>query len=585
MEERHLSIADEQAKHQVRLPKKLIVCCDGTWMDRDNGWSKGAFGQPGKPQSPSNVTRIARAILPDDEAKHPQIVYYQAGIGTGLGLYEQLLGGGTGVGLSENIREAYAFLASNYAPRDEISPPDSIFLMGFSRGAFTARSLGGFIAAVGILTRKAMPYFYDCFQDWENAGVDGYEPQFFKVYAQATGEMEVLNNMPKLKSPQSPNENKIDTYMADYMKHLLALGLTQEVQIKCIGVWDTVGALGIPINPLFQRVLALPAFVKQYRWYDTRLSDKVENAFQALALDERRFPFSPAVWELDDGGKTNVKQVWFPGAHSNCGGSYEDYGMANITLAWMMDQLSGNSRPAAKDFDPVDWIRFDDDFIDQCFKHTSKYYAKHGPEGEEYSGWAMGKVYDSNTFPMSLTGATTRTPGRYPRTDYETGRYSKTQMLQNTHESIHSSVRARMDLGGKEVEPKNWVQGFFRLLYRSLTFQKLRRPYHPQRHKGLLPASGGPLEGWRLVDGHTSHVEPNYNIDMSPDGVKQVHWEYAGEGRVSTKVMKEDVFAEKGYEQKLLEHDQAIAEQVMYSNNRWSWFKKPKRQSVVAKTF
>lgn len=558
-------------------------------MDRDNGWSKGKFGRPGKPQSPSNVTRIARAIMPEDEAKHPQIVYYQAGIGTGLGLYDQLLGGGTGMGLSENIREAYAFLASNYSPEDKISKSDSIFLMGFSRGAFTARSLGGFIAAVGILTRKAMPYFYDCFKDWENAGVDDYEPQFFKAYAEATGETEVLKNIPKLRKSQptaeNPEENQIDIYMGEYLRHLLAFNLTQEVQIKCIGVWDTVGALGIPVNPFFQRVLAMPAFVKEYRWYDTRLSNKVENAFHALALDEHRFPFSPAVWELDKGGKTNIKQVWFPGAHSNCGGSYADYGMANITLAWMMDQLSGNSRSAAKEFDPVDWIRFDDDYIDLCFKQTSKYYTRGGRESQDYSGWAMGKVYNSNTFPESLTGASTRTPGRYPRTDYDTGRYSKIQMLQNTCESIHSSVRARMDLAGREVEPQEWYQKFVRWLWRSLTFQKQILPYHPQRQKGMLPASGGPLEGWKLVDGHASHIEPNYNIDMSPDGLHEVHWEYAGNGRVSTSVMKEDVFAEKGYEQRLLEHDQAIAEQVMFSNNKWHWFKKSKRQSVVAKTF
>lgn len=210
-------------------------------MDSDNGWKKGKMGRPGKPAAPSNVTRIARAIKDQDDAKHPQIVYYQAGVGTGLGLYDQILGGGTGMGLSENIREAYAFLCSNYSPEDILSKPDSIFLIGFSRGAFTARSLGGFIAAVGILTKKALPFFYECFKDWENAGTDGYEPQFFRAYANDTGETDILENLPRLKPPTSPEENHIDTYMKAYFKRLLSLGLTQEVQIKCIGVFDTVG--------------------------------------------------------------------------------------------------------------------------------------------------------------------------------------------------------------------------------------------------------------------------------------------------------------------------------------------------------
>lgn len=94
------SQTDQQAKRQVRVPKKLIVCCDGTWLDRDNGWEKGALGSNGKLQNPSNVTRIARAMLVEDDEKHHQVVYYQAGIGTGAGLYDQLLGGGTGM-LSE----------------------------------------------------------------------------------------------------------------------------------------------------------------------------------------------------------------------------------------------------------------------------------------------------------------------------------------------------------------------------------------------------------------------------------------------------------------------------------------------------
>jgi hypothetical protein len=210
-------------------------------MDRDNGYEKGSFGKTGKLQNPSNVTRIARAIVAEDSAKHPQIVYYQAGIGTGLGIYDQLLGGSTGLGLSENIREAYAFLGTNYAPHDPLSKPDSIFLLGFSRGAFTARSLSGLISAVGILTRKAMPYFYDCFLDWENAGRDDYEPRFIDAYCTANPEenLAVKTIQPDPAMARSKEPGAIDRYMDEYRKHLLSLGLTQEANVKCIGVWNS----------------------------------------------------------------------------------------------------------------------------------------------------------------------------------------------------------------------------------------------------------------------------------------------------------------------------------------------------------
>ena len=114
------------------------------------------------------MTRICRAILPESEDGIPQITYYQAGVGTEDSLWDHLYGGGTGAGLSENIREAYAFLSANYLPGDEI------FLLGFSRGAFTARSIASMICSVGILTHRGMADFYEIFEDWENQAVPGW---------------------------------------------------------------------------------------------------------------------------------------------------------------------------------------------------------------------------------------------------------------------------------------------------------------------------------------------------------------------------------------------------------------------------
>ncbi|KAK3062775.1 hypothetical protein LTS18_003373, partial [Coniosporium uncinatum] len=153
-------------------PKKLIVTCDGTWMNSDSGWVKEGIFDNGHLQTPSNVTRIARAILPENDQKQPQIVYYQAGLGTGFSTVVRMLGGDFGQGMSENIREAYSFLVTNYLDGDEI------FLLGFSRGAYTARSVGGMISSIGLLTKDAMDDFYDIFSDYENAGVANYTPRY-----------------------------------------------------------------------------------------------------------------------------------------------------------------------------------------------------------------------------------------------------------------------------------------------------------------------------------------------------------------------------------------------------------------------
>lgn len=425
-----------------------------------------------------------------------------------------------------------------------------------------------------------MPYFYECFSDWENVGVAGYKPRFLDAYCRANPDerLDARLSQPDPAIAHSRDVGAIDEYMRQYKNHLLSLGLTQEAQIKCIGVWDTVGALGIPVNPVFQGFL--PAFIKEYSWYDTRLSNAVENAFHALALDERRFPFSPAIWERDDTGTTNLKQVWFPGAHSNVGGSYDDYGMANITLAWMMDQLSGNTRDPNKAFDPLDWIRFDDDFINLCFRQSSNYYASNSGL-DDYNGWAMGKVYDSNTFPQSLAGAKVRTPGRYQKTDYLTGKNTGVP-LSVTNEYIHSSVRARMDLAGRGVEPQAWHQTIFSFIWRLITFQKAPQLYQPQcapRWKGFL-AQAGPLYSWKLIDGHPSHDIPNMTIDMSPGGLREAHWKFEGNGKCTTDIVKEDVFAEGGYEERLLLHDQEVAS--ILSSNR---YKRPRKEWRWSKTF
>ncbi len=166
-------------------------------------------------------------------------------------------------------------------------------------------------------------------------------------------------------------------------------------------------------------------------FYDTKLGARVENAFQALALDERRASFAPAVWEKPEGNRTRLRQVWFPGAHSNVGGGYDDQGVANVTLAWMMDQLAP----------------FLDMFAAYLLEQAHENDEYYRDEGERRRPWAFGEVYNSTTGAYVVGGGRDRTPGLYFAVDPETGRAGK-RPLRDTHEYVHPSVRVRYDLRG-----------------------------------------------------------------------------------------------------------------------------------------
>ncbi|PQE16051.1 hypothetical protein CJF32_00004935 [Rutstroemia sp. NJR-2017a WRK4] len=298
-----------------RHPKRLILCCDGTWMDSDDGFTKPSL-VPYKPtgtlQVASNITRISRAFKRYGRDGTHQIIYYHSGVGTGSSVMDTLSGGMLGTGISENIREAYSFIAANYTPGDEI------ILVGFSRGAFTARSVAGMIKDIGLLTREGMNYFYAIFKDQENFRNDDYHDIF-----------------PDIPFPNKPKD------AVEYKKKLEREDLTRvydpdgtKIRIQAVAVWDTVGSLGIPNIALLSK-LGLPHSTKEYKFYDTNLSGSIRHAFQALALDEHRRPFRPAVWEIRDmENATDLRQVWFPGSHSNVGGGYEDQEIADVTLAW-----------------------------------------------------------------------------------------------------------------------------------------------------------------------------------------------------------------------------------------------------------
>lgn len=262
--------------------RRLIICCDGTW-----NWPQ--------PDRETNVVRLVRAIKPiaDPRQDHPedqpvtQIVHYHLGVGTG-NIVDRIVGGGAGVGLSSSVKSCYGFLVDNYRPGDEIQ------LYGFSRGAYVVRSVAGMVGCVGLLQKSEMGHFYEAWdwytkrQDRQVAELDGFAPHRHRPEA---------------------------------------------VTIQCIGVWDTVGALGIPGS----RFCATA-----YTFHETALGPRVRHAFQALAIDERRGNFQAAPWvtpRQQAGAPQVLRQVWFPGVHSNIGGGYLNHGLSDTTLLWMVSQI------------------------------------------------------------------------------------------------------------------------------------------------------------------------------------------------------------------------------------------------------
>lgn len=262
--------------------KRWILFFDGTWKRADDG-----------PRA-SNVVRLMRRVAPSD-GDVQQVVYYDRGVGSG-GPADRLLGGAFGRGLADNVLDAYTFLGNNWRQRDEI------FLFGFSRGAFTARSLAGFLGASGLLGRETL----------------GRLPDAWNHY-RTRPDKRVLD-------PQSD------------------LG-SEPADIACLGVWDTVGSLGVPGR------WAGRGRARRHGFHDTSLGDNVGCALHAVAIDERRRPFTPTLWSRKARSNQVVEQVWMPGVHSDVGGGYDERGLAAQALEWMVDRVQAHTDLALESAD------------------------------------------------------------------------------------------------------------------------------------------------------------------------------------------------------------------------------------------
>lgn len=295
-------------------PKNLILLLDGTWNDADYGTAdtnivrlRERISESMQTQT-SAPTSAAAGVQAGQIEGLQNIVFYQRGVGTNV--LDKIRGGAFGAGLNQNVRNAYRFLCANYAPDDRV------FIFGFSRGAFTARSLAGLIAAAGILKSECCTpanesrawYFY---RDRPAERFSGIAKQF---------------------------RNEVHPYA--------------ESPITCLGIFDTVGALGAPLRRFskFNRRL--------YEFHDVYLSSVSKVNLHALAIDEHRWPFEATLWRQSKFAplRNKTEQVWFSGCHSDIGGGNVDEHerkdeLDEISLDWMLKRL--NSFKETKDFFPV----------------------------------------------------------------------------------------------------------------------------------------------------------------------------------------------------------------------------------------
>lgn len=242
-------------------------------------------GQEGGKGANTNIYKLFNMI---EDRTSQQISFYDRGLGTG---WRKLSGNVSGAGISKNIQECYTFIFENYEAGDHI------YLFGFSRGAATVRSLSSFIHYFGIMP-KSRPELIE---------------KAYEIYKSGD---------------EFTREKK--------SKEFLSVHRTIWTRIKFLGCYDTVAALGLPIKPFSVLIDKIPRF--QHKFHNFKLSATVENAYQALAIDDERETFHPILWDADALPYQTIKQVWFCGMHTDVGGGYDEQELSDIPLLWMKDK-------------------------------------------------------------------------------------------------------------------------------------------------------------------------------------------------------------------------------------------------------
>ncbi|TDZ16183.1 Uncharacterized protein Cob_v010877 [Colletotrichum orbiculare MAFF 240422] len=475
--------------------KRLVICCDGTWNNSNTGGV------------PTNVSRLSAAVAHKCCTGMPQVVYYHRGAGTEESRAASVLGGLLGMGVKQDIVDCYRFICDNYNMGDEI------VIVGFSRGAFTARSISSMVCSLGYLNRTGLNFLgeiyqdYQSFNEWNSERV--YDPEkhlraFSSEQLERRIKKEVMDKMEKIEKrledeTAGPEELKrrtsdefaklFEVYEQRLQPEELERQLDQEKRelfkrmsemkksdgsgmklnkmakayrerlceyqmcltrrsdmdaqttyeavegrVKAVGVWDTVGSLGIPKMPWDIGHASRNA--SELRFASLDVHANIDHAFHALALDEWRTAFAPTLWNISPRNtNTKLRQVWFPGCHSNVGGGSDHQQISKIALAWMADQLTSVG------------VEFSQKEMKRIFRSTTSQ--------SDYRPWGLGKITSPDSLATTLpdlawnaatlpyrtvthqwTESCVRRPGHYSNDDGK-------RRLTNTQELVHPSVRIR----------------------------------------------------------------------------------------------------------------------------------------------
>jgi uncharacterized protein (DUF2235 family) len=300
------------------IMRRIVLCFDGTW-NRPADENLAAHEQV-----ETNVCRFYESVKGVGTDGSQQLKWYDEGVGTKW--YDRFIGGAIGVGLEKNILDGYKFLAQEHKDGDEV------YVLGFSRGAYTARSLIGLIRNCGLVQNKRLPL----------------------RIAMAYGIYRTRDD--------GPDSSTALQFKARF---------SREIKIKFLGVWDTVGALGIPLDLLKRLNMHF------YEFHDTKLSTIVENAYHAIAIDEHRVDYDACLWTPEVKPEQSLQQRWFLGAHCDIGGGYADRRLSDLALRWMQD----NAAAAGLAVDPVNVgaDNYRGAFTDSYAEFLEGVYAKKNP--------------------------------------------------------------------------------------------------------------------------------------------------------------------------------------------------------------
>jgi uncharacterized protein (DUF2235 family) len=290
--------------------KNIVLCADGT-------------GNSDIKERGTNVFKLYEAIdrhgHKEDPSAISQIAFYDDGVGTSKFIPLRVLGGALGFGFSQNVKDLYTELAHAYEAQDKL------YLFGFSRGAYTVRTLAGFIQCCGILDVQNLN------QQEIAEQVNECWKKFRKIAF--TGSMRDDPRRAKVPSDNPASaDNARETILAPNKN--TRLPAYSPVDIEFLGVWDTVGAIGAPIAELRKLINAFYPLT----FGELTVGPWIKRACHAISIDDERLTFAPELWNEQNGQDKRIEQVWFAGVHSNVGGGYSKHGMSLVTLDWMMSE-------------------------------------------------------------------------------------------------------------------------------------------------------------------------------------------------------------------------------------------------------